>query len=76
MANYGLVSADSHVVEPMEMWANYIDPAYRARAPRLTTEGDADYIQFEGLRSSRPASSPPPARTRSSAQRPVAWTRG
>ena len=49
MPNYGLVSADSHVVEPMEMWANYIDPAYRARAPRLITEGDADYIQFEGL---------------------------
>ena len=47
--DYRLVSADSHVVEPMEMWSRYIEPAYRSRAPSLIRRGDADFIAFEGL---------------------------
>src|SRR6476620_7628058 len=49
MPDYQLVSADSHVVEPMEMWQEYIDPAFRDRAPRVIKVDDADYLEFEGL---------------------------
>ena len=49
MPDYLLVSADSHVIEPIEMWQEYIDPALRERAPRIIQIDDADYVEFEGL---------------------------
>jgi predicted TIM-barrel fold metal-dependent hydrolase len=49
MSDYRLVSADSHVIEPMDMWPRYIEPDYRARAPRLVRQGDADMIAIDGL---------------------------
>ena len=77
MPDYQLVSADSHVVEPMEMWQEYIDPAFRERAPRVITKDDADYIEFEGLPDvPRPVSSRPPARIRRNDRRAVDWTKG
>jgi predicted TIM-barrel fold metal-dependent hydrolase len=33
MTDNGLISADSHVVEPADMWRSRIAPAYRDRAP-------------------------------------------
>lgn len=30
---YNVIDADSHVLEPPDMWRNYIDPAYRDDAP-------------------------------------------
>ena len=35
MAPYKLISADSHVVEPADMYASRIDPKLRDRAPRM-----------------------------------------
>ena len=32
---YNVVDADGHILEPLDLWANYIDPAYRDRAPRI-----------------------------------------
>ncbi|MGI9579310.1 MAG: hypothetical protein ACR2OH_14010, partial [Microthrixaceae bacterium] len=32
---YGYVSADSHVTEPPDCYADYIDPAFRDRAPYI-----------------------------------------
>src|SRR3981189_3957785 len=32
---YNVVDADGHVLDPPDLWSNYIDPAYRDRAPRL-----------------------------------------
>jgi predicted TIM-barrel fold metal-dependent hydrolase len=29
-----VIDADGHIVEPSSMWAEYVEPAYRARAPR------------------------------------------
>ena len=26
---YNIIDADGHVLEPMDMWDTYIDPAYR-----------------------------------------------
>ncbi|MEM7141830.1 MAG: amidohydrolase family protein [Actinomycetota bacterium] len=37
---YGLVSADSHVTEPPDCYATYIDPAYRDRAPYISNDPD------------------------------------
>jgi predicted TIM-barrel fold metal-dependent hydrolase len=34
----GLISADSHVTEPPHCYADYIDPAFRERAPRMITD--------------------------------------
>src|SRR5262249_23283400 len=34
MSRMPVVDADGHVTEPPTMWADYVDPAFRARAPR------------------------------------------
>src|SRR6266849_6741831 len=35
MAGYKLISADSHIVEPPDMYAGRIDPKFRDRAPKM-----------------------------------------
>ena len=35
MADHKLISADSHVSEPPDLWAERVDRKYRDRAPRL-----------------------------------------
>ena len=35
MAGYKLISADSHIVEPPDMYTNRIEPKFRDRAPRM-----------------------------------------
>ena len=35
MANFKMISADSHIVEPPDMYADRIDPKLRNRAPRM-----------------------------------------
>src|SRR5580700_3009330 len=32
---YNVVDADGHILEPLDLWDKYIDPAYRDRAPRI-----------------------------------------
>ena len=46
----GLISADSHVTEPPHCYLDYIDPAYRDRAPRVV-EGDdnGDSFMIDGM---------------------------
>ncbi len=34
---YNVVDADGHILEPLNLWLDYIEPAYRDRAPRLVT---------------------------------------
>jgi uncharacterized protein len=34
---YNVVDADVHILEPLNLWTDYIDPAFRDRAPRLVT---------------------------------------
>ena len=33
MAGYRLLSSDSHVIEPVDLWKKRIDPRFRDRAP-------------------------------------------
>ena len=35
MAEYKLISADSHIVEPPDMYTGRIEPRFRDRAPRI-----------------------------------------
>jgi predicted TIM-barrel fold metal-dependent hydrolase len=37
---YNVIDADGHVLEPMDLWEKYIDPAFRARAPKLVIDTD------------------------------------
>src|SRR4029077_21199956 len=32
---YNVIDADGNILEPLDLWDNYIDPAFRGRAPRI-----------------------------------------
>src|SRR5438067_5978577 len=49
MADYRVISADSHVREPENLWLDYIEPAYRERAPRVIHEAAKDSWWCDGL---------------------------
>ena len=48
MLAFKLVSADSHVVEPPDLWLKRIDRRYLDLAPRLIREADQDYFFVAG----------------------------
>ncbi len=41
---FKLVSADSHIVEPVGLWAERIDRRYLDRAPRIVSYDDSDWF--------------------------------
>ena len=44
------ISADSHITEPPNCYADYIDPAFRDRAPRIRQlENVGDAFVIEGM---------------------------
>ena len=47
MADELIISSDSHVFEPPDLWTRRIDAAFRDRAPRLQRVGDADHLVIE-----------------------------
>jgi predicted TIM-barrel fold metal-dependent hydrolase len=49
-ASYKLISADSHVNPRTEMWAEYLAPEFKDRAPRVESTEEADFEVFEGKR--------------------------
>jgi predicted TIM-barrel fold metal-dependent hydrolase len=48
MAHDLIISSDSHVFEPPDLWTERIDPAFKDRAPRIQRVGDADHLVIEG----------------------------
>src|SRR5258708_5887386 len=51
MTEYKLISADSHVSEPPDLWTSRVDQRYRDRAPRLVTDlpgKEGAYFLYEG----------------------------
>ena len=42
MTAYCIISSDSHVFEPADLWSTRIDTAFRARAPRVVSDGRYD----------------------------------
>ncbi|HZY60848.1 MAG TPA: hypothetical protein VFE56_13865, partial [Candidatus Binataceae bacterium] len=47
-----IVSADSHMIEPAELWVERIDKSFKDRAPRAVVNKDKPgaYFMAEGLR--------------------------
>lgn len=43
-----IISADSHVSEPPNLWLERMDRKYRDRAPRIERYGESDCFVFEG----------------------------
>jgi len=51
MPNYRLISADSHVNEPPDLWVSRVDKKYRERAPQLMVNPpgkEGAYFHYEG----------------------------
>jgi uncharacterized protein len=51
MADYKLISADSHVSEPPDLWVTRVDQKYRERAPQLMVNPpgkEGAYFYYEG----------------------------
>jgi predicted TIM-barrel fold metal-dependent hydrolase len=45
-----VIDADVHVTPPPTFWAEYLSPRFRDRAPTVESDGEFDYIVFEGER--------------------------
>ncbi|MCZ6876354.1 MAG: amidohydrolase family protein, partial [bacterium] len=37
---YDVIDSDGHILEPLDLWDNYLDPAYRDRAPQWFVDTD------------------------------------
>src|SRR5579863_288898 len=48
MTELAAISADSHVIEPADLWQDYTDAEYRERAPRLVRREDEDRFVIDG----------------------------
>ena len=48
MENEVILSSDSHVFEPPDLWATRIDKKFRERAPYILRVGDHDRLMVEG----------------------------
>ncbi|HKM73042.1 MAG TPA: hypothetical protein VJX94_23770, partial [Stellaceae bacterium] len=52
MPEYKLISADSHVSEPPDLWSTRVDQKYRERAPHLMVNPpgkEGAYFHYEGF---------------------------
>jgi predicted TIM-barrel fold metal-dependent hydrolase len=53
---YNIIDADGHVLEPLDLWEKYIDPAYRDRAPKMIIDTDGKerlFVEGQVLGSSK-----------------------
>lgn len=51
MAISPLISSDSHIIEPPDLWTERIDREFRERAPRVVSEENGDWWYIDGKRS-------------------------
>ena len=51
MTQQGMISADSHVIEPPDLFTRHIDARYRDRAPHIERDRDGTvlYVIGEGV---------------------------
>lgn len=54
MLAQGMISADSHIVEPPNCYIDFIDPKYRDIAPRVERGDGRDHYVVEGMKHSVP----------------------
>ena len=48
MAVNPLISSDSHIIEPPDLWTERIEPEFRERAPRVVREEGGDWWYIDG----------------------------
>ncbi|MEE9149546.1 MAG: amidohydrolase family protein [Candidatus Tectomicrobia bacterium] len=48
MPGYKLISSDSHVYEPRDLWTSRIEPKFQDRAPRIVSQDDGDWWYCDG----------------------------
>ena len=48
MDNHVVISSDSHVFEPPDLWTQRIDSRFKDRAPHMERVGDIDHLVVEG----------------------------
>ena len=49
MTNHSVISADSHVIEPADLWTELIDPKFRDRAPRVEEQDGNEVFVVDGI---------------------------
>jgi predicted TIM-barrel fold metal-dependent hydrolase len=56
VVDYPIISADSHITEPPNTYTDFIDPAYRDRAPKMVDggEGIGDLFVIDGMKTPVP----------------------
>ena len=50
MASYRIISSDSHIFEPPDLWTTRIDAKFRERAPRIVRQEDGDWWYCDGTK--------------------------
>ena len=46
---YNVVDADGHILEPLDLWDTYMDPAFRERRPRFVIDDNGkERLTVEG----------------------------
>ena len=50
MSEYTLISSDSHIYEPPDLWEKRIDPRFKDRAPYLAHEASTDQWYADGVK--------------------------
>src|SRR5579863_4949923 len=50
MADYRLISSDSHVTIPVDAWQVYLPEHLREKAPRIVHTDEGDFTEFDGRR--------------------------
>jgi predicted TIM-barrel fold metal-dependent hydrolase len=50
MADYRLISSDSHVTFPVDSWPEYLPENLREKAPKIVRTDEGDFTEFEGRR--------------------------
>ena len=53
---YKVIDADGHILEPTDLWDNYMDPAHREHAPRMILDDNGKERQaasFYGVNAPR-----------------------
>lgn len=50
----GTIDADGHVLEPADLWEDYLEARYRERALRIRVDEDGlEYLEIDGCKSER-----------------------
>jgi len=50
MLDWTLISSDSHIVEPPNLWTDRMDRGFRGWGPRVVSEPDGDWWMIDGTR--------------------------